>query len=437
MSFTLPLVKVEKMTQIEYARKGLTSPEVNFVAEREGLDPSFIKEEIARGRIIIPKNVNHNIKNICGIGKGLKTKINANIGTSDDSPDMRMEIEKLKVAIEAGADTVMDLSVGDKIEEMLEAVVRESPVPVGTVPIYEVATNVLKRGDIVDMHWPDIEGVLKRQAKMGVDFFTIHAGVTKEIVQTLKKRERILDVVSRGGSFIVDWIIKNDKENPLFENFETILEIAKKDDVALSLGDGMRPGAVKDAGDEAQIQELMVLGRLAKMAKEYGVQVMIEGPGHVPINQIEYNVAIEKSLCDEAPFYVLGPLVTDVAPGYDHIVAAIGGAIAASHGADFLCYVTPSEHLRIPNAADVREGVIASRIAAHAADIAKGVKDAAEWDAAISRTRKTRDWKSQFSLAMDPEKAKRYRNNSKPKSKDVCSMCNEFCPIKKGQESLK
>lgn len=425
------------MTQIEYARKGLTSPEVKVVSEKENLDPSVIREELAQGRIVIPKNITHSIKEICGIGNLLRTKVNANIGTSNNSPNISEEIEKLKIAIEAGTDTVMDLSVGEGIEDMLENVIKESAVPVGTVPIYAVATNLLRTGDISDMRWEDIEAVLEKQAKMGVDFFTIHAGVTKEIVEFLKKRERILDVVSRGGSFLVDWIVKNKQENPLYTNFEKVLEIAKRYDVTLSLGDGMRPGTIKDAGDEAQIQELIVLGRLAKMARESGVQVMIEGPGHVPINQIEYNVSIEKSLCGGAPFYVLGPLVTDVAPGYDHIVAAIGGAIAASYGADFLCYVTPSEHLRLPDGADIKEGIIASRIAAHAADIAKGIKNSMDWDSAISRARKLRDWQSQFSLAIDPQKPKRYRNDSRPKSSDVCSMCNEFCPIKRGEKSLK
>lgn len=425
------------MTQIEYARKGLISPEVNLVAEREGIGASIIKDEVAKGRIVIPKNISHDIKNICGIGKNLRTKVNANIGTSDNSPNIDEEIKKLKIAIEAGADTIMDLSIGDGIHDMLKKVIEESSVPVGTVPIYEIATKVLKRGDIADIRWKDIESVLERQAEMGVDFFTIHAGVTKEIVAFLKKRERILDVVSRGGSFLVDWIIKNGQENPLYTNFERLLEIVKRYDITLSLGDGMRPGAIKDAGDEAQIQELISLGRLAKTARDFGIQVMIEGPGHLPINQIEHNIAMEKSLCGEAPFYVLGPLVTDVAPGYDHIAAAIGGAVAASHGADFLCYVTPSEHLRLPGKADIKEGIIASRIAAHAADIAKGIKGSMDWDIAISRARKLRDWDSQFSLAIDPQKCKQYRSASKPKSNDVCSMCNEFCPIKRGEESLK
>lgn len=426
------------MTQLESARQGVITPEIKAVAENENLDISIILEEVSRGRIVIPKNIRHHIKNICGIGKGLRTKVNANIGTSDDCPNIDEEIDKMNTAINAGADCIMDLSVGKSIQVMLNKIITGSQVPVGTVPLYEIATNVLKeKGHISRMTWDDIEPVLKAQAEAGVDFFTIHAGVTKDIVEFLKKRERILDVVSRGGSFIIDWIIKNGAENPLYTNFKRILEIARKYDVTLSLGDGMRPGAINDCGDEAQIQELIVLGRLTTQAKDFGVQVMIEGPGHVPINQIAYNVALEKSLCQEAPFYVLGPLVTDVAPGYDHIVAAIGGAIAASHGADFLCYVTPSEHLRLPSIPDIKEGVIASRIAAHAADIAKGVKGASEWDAKISHARKIRDWNKQFSLAIDPEKPRSYRNESKPTTEDVCSMCNEFCPIKRGEESLK
>ena len=424
------------MTQLERAKKGEITPEIALVAETEGLSPETIRERLADGTVVIPKNINHSLGHICGIGKGLRTKVNANIGASESPPDMDDEMEKMRVAIDSGSDTIMDLTVGSGIEPMLKQVLERSTVPVGTVPIYEIATSVLKAGRISDMRWEDIEPVLLKQAKMGVDFFTIHAGVTKEIVAFLKKRERILDVVSRGGSFLVDWIINNDRENPFYEHFDRVMEIAKEYDVTLSLGDGMRPGAIRDAGDEAQVQELFVLGRLTRRAREYGVQVMIEGPGHVPINEIEYNVSLEKSICQGAPFYVLGPLVIDVAPGYDHIVAAIGGAVAASAGADFLCYVTPSEHLRLPDKKDIKEGVIASRIAAHAADIAKGIKGSMEWDSSLSRARKFRDWEKQFLLAMDQDKPREYRQKSKPNTTDVCSMCNEFCPIKRGEESL-
>jgi phosphomethylpyrimidine synthase len=416
---------------------GRITPEMACVAEKEGCDPSALMERIARGHVVIPRNKRHNINNICGIGKGLATKVNANIGASSDPPGLDEEISKLRAAVSSGTDTVMDLSIGKGIRPVLKRIIEGSSVPVGTVPIYEVASDIISRGSIKDMRWGDIEKVLIGQAEMGVDFFTIHAGVTMEIVGSLKKRERILDVVSRGGSFIVDWIIENGRENPFYSNFDRLLDIAKEHDVTLSLGDGMRPGALKDAGDEPQVQELVTLGRMDKRERQRGGQVRREREGHVPMDQIGHNVALEKSLCSGAPFYVLGPLVTDAAPGYDHIVGAIGGAIAAMYGADFLCYVTASEHLRLPSVDDVKEGVIASRIAAHAADIAKGVKGAMDRDIAISRARRVRDWKSQFSLALDRSKPVRYREDSRPKSGDVCSMCNEFCPIKIGGESLK
>jgi len=425
------------MTQLEHARNGTITPEMEAAAAIEKKDAAYIRDSIAAGVTVITKNIRHKVARVCAVGKGLKTKVNANLGASDDTPDMAAEKAKLTAAIDSGADTIMDLSVGKCLKEMLDMTIKESTVPVGTVPLYEIATNVLAKGKISDMTWDDIEPVLVSQAKAGVDFFTIHAGVTKDIVEYLKKRERILDVVSRGGSFMIDWIAKNNRENPLYDNYDKILEIAKEYDVTISLGDGMRPGAIKDAGDEAQIQELIVLGSLAKRAREAGVQVMIEGPGHVHMDQIAYNVNLEKSLCGGAPFYVLGPLVTDAAPGYDHITAAIGGAIAAAAGADFLCYVTPSEHLRLPTVDDIKDGVIASRIAAHAADLAKGVASSSDLDDKISRARKIRDWDAQFALALDPVKPRKYRDDSKPKSGDVCSMCNDFCPIKRGEECLK
>lgn len=407
------------------------------VAAAEGLAPEAIRDGVKSGAIVIPRNKRHAIARVCGIGKGLSTKVNANLGTSGDGFDAPVEAQKLKTAIDAGADTVMDLSVGASIKQALAAIMKDSSVPVGTVPIYQAANDLPAGGSISDMSWKDIEKVLVSQAMMGVDFFTIHAGITGEIVEFLKKRGRILDVVSRGGSFIVDWIITNNKENPLYENFDRVLEIAREHDITMSLGDGMRPGAVRDAGDQAQVQELVTLGALAERCRAADVQVMIEGPGHVPMHEIEYNVRMQKSLCGEAPFYVLGPLVTDIAPGYDHITGAIGGAIAAASGADFLCYVTPSEHLRLPDIEDVRLGVVASRIAAHAADLAKGVKGAIERDNEMSRARKVRDWERQFSLAIDPARPRSYRERSAPKTDDVCSMCNEYCPIKIGQECLK
>jgi len=407
------------------------------VAAREALDPVDIKNKVMQGLVVIPANINRVIPRWCGIGNGLTTKVNANIGMSSSSSCLEKEIKKLEASIKMGADTVMDLSCGGNISEILENILSKSCIPVGTVPIYEAVVEAQnKYGSISKMKESDFFAVLEKQAKMGVDFFTIHAGVTRQVISYLKSSSRILDVVSRGGAIIMEWMEKNNRENPFFEKFYKVLEIAKSYDITLSLGDGMRPGAIADASDQPQIEELITLGRLQKRAFDAGVQVIIEGPGHVPIDQIQPNVAMEKSLCNNAPFYVLGPLVTDIAPGYDHITSAIGGAIAASAGADFLCYVTPSEHLRLPSIKDVREGVIASRIAAHAADIAKGVKGAKERDSLISKARRTRDWEKQFSLAIDSEKPKKLKLDSQPISKDVCSMCDEYCPLKISQAVL-
>ncbi|MDD4860460.1 MAG: phosphomethylpyrimidine synthase ThiC, partial [Dehalococcoidales bacterium] len=373
------------MTQVNIARSGRVSPEVNKAAKEERLSADIIRKGLSDGTIVLPKNKNRPLAKPCAIGKGLKTKINANIGTSKDSSSIAGEIKKMKAAIEAGADAIMDLSTGEAINETRRKILEESTVPVGTVPMYEIVVSGLKRFDFVKKIPADyMLGVLESQAKEGVDFFTIHAGVTSQVVKVLKNNPRILDIVSRGGAFLAEWMIENDRENPFYEHFDKVIDIAKRYDVTLSLGDGLRPGAVADATDSPQIMELLTLGELQKRALAKGAQVMIEGPGHVPIDQIEANVLLEKSVCNGAPFYVLGPLVTDVAPGYDHITAAIGGAIAASKGADFLCYVTPAEHLRLPSVEDVREGVIASKIAAHVADIAKGVKGAIDWDIAIS-----------------------------------------------------
>lgn len=425
------------MTQLEFARNGKITAEMKRVAADEKVEVEFVRQGVAKGTIVIPKNLRHEIPAVCGIGAGLRTKINANLGTSRDSSDISYELKKMKEAVRMGADAVMDLSTGRRISETRKKILSGSSVPVGTVPIYETVVEGLERyGRIAHIKTDEMLSTLERQAAEGVDFFTIHAGVTQKALQILKKNARLLDIVSRGGAFLAEWMISNNRENPFYENFDVVLDIAKRHDVTLSLGDGLRPGSVADATDKAQLAELIVLGELQKKALKYGVQVMIEGPGHVPVNQIEANVVLEKSLCGGAPFYVLGPLVTDIAPGYDHITSAIGGAIAGSAGADFLCYVTPSEHLRLPTIEDVREGVIASRIAAHASDIAKGVKGAIDKDIAISKARAARNWPKQFDLAIDREKARKFRSMSRPGAKDVCTMCGEYCSIKTAEKCL-
>ena len=426
------------MTKLSDAKKGIISDEMKMCALDEGVDEEFIRRGISEGNTVIAHNVKHKSIRPLAIGKGLRTKINANIGTSNDHVDISEELEKMKVAIKAGADTIMDLSTGGEVDEIRKEIIRESSVPIGTVPIYQAAVETVqkKKESIVHMTVEDIFKVIEKQAEDGIDFITVHCGVTRESVGRLKREGRIMDIVSRGGAFLVEWMAYNNKENPLFEHFDRLLDIAMAYDLTLSLGDGLRPGCLADATDRGQVQELILLGELTERAWAVDVQVMIEGPGHVPINQIEANVLLEKRLCHGAPFYVLGPLVTDLAPGYDHITSAIGGAIAASAGADFLCYVTPSEHLGLPSVDDVREGVIASRIAAHAADIAKGIKGAIEEDNRMAMSRKRLDWESQINLALDPEKARRIRNSKKPEDSDVCTMCGEFCAIKIASRGL-
>lgn len=419
------------MTQLELAKKNITSSLMRLAAKKENVDPAYLKKKIAEGKVVIPANINHRIKNICAIGEGLKTKVNVNIGTSTDKSEIRDELKKLDVAIRYGADTLMDLSVGGDLKKIRRRIIQLSTIPVGTVPIYEVSVNQKKKKrDFKDLTLGDILEVIQQQAEDGVDFFTIHCGILKRHLRFLKKKVRVLDVVSRGGALIASYMMEKNKENPLYEYFDEILKIAKKFDVTLSLGDSLRPGSILDGSDKLQFSELKILGDLARRARNKGVQVMIEGPGHLRLDQIEENVVMQKKLCDGAPFYVLGPLVTDVAPGYDHITSAIGGAIAASKGADFLCYVTPSEHLRHPSVEDVREGLIASRIAAHAADIVKGISGAIGWDRAISLARKKRDWKEQIKLSMDPDKARDYRMSSKSELSDVCTMCGDYCSIR-------
>lgn len=426
------------MTQLESAKIGKITPEMRQVAKAEGVDPKALVRKIAEGKIVIPCNRLRKKRKLCGIGEGLRTKINANIGTSAGSSSLPVEVKKLRVSVEYGADAVMDLSTGGNLKKIRRAILKASAVPVGTVPIYEVAVSADRKGmPIPSISEDEIFAVLEEQAGEGVDFFTVHCGVTIEAVDRLRKEGRIADVVSRGGAILIEWMVRNGRENPFYEDFDRILEIAKRYDVTLSLGDGMRPGCLADATDRAQIQELITLGELAKRAREMGVQVMIEGPGHVPLDQIGSNILLEKKLCHGAPFYVLGPLVTDIAPGYDHITSAIGGAIAGANGADFICYVTPSEHLGLPSVDDVKTGVIAARIAAHAADIAKGVKDALDWDIAMSKARKKRDWRRQFELAIDPKLARKYRKRSRPPSKDVCTMCGQYCSMKISEECLR
>ena len=417
------------MTQVESAKKGTVSPQIKHVAGKEGVDIDLIFQGLAEGEIIIPANVNHRNLIPCGIGKGLRTKVNANIGTSSDFSDLNTELRKLQTATEYGADTVMDLSTGGDISAIRRAILSASTVPVGTVPIYQAGIEAIEsRGAIVKMTIDDIFAVIEEHAKDGVDFMTVHCGVTQASVARLKKQGRITDVVSRGGAFLIAWMLHNDKENPLYQYYDRLLDLALEYDLALSLGDGLRPGCLADATDRAQIEELIILGELVERARKAGVQAMVEGPGHLPLNQIATNVQLEKSLCRGAPFYVLGPLVTDIGAAYDHITAAIGGAVAAAAGADFLCYVTPSEHLSLPTVEDVKEGVIASRIAAHAADIVKGVKGAKEWDEQMSRARKALDWETQAKLSLNPELSREVHGKI-PASGATCSMCGEYCAL--------
>ncbi len=361
------------MTQLEKARKGLITEEMKICAADEGVEQEYIKQGIVEGTIVVCRNIEHKVIKPLAIGKGLRTKVNANIGTSKDHTDLNLELEKLKIAIAAGADAVMDLSTGGNLAEIRKAVMRKSVVAIGTVPIYQAAVKILaEKKAISEMTADDMFAVIEENGKDGVDFITVHCGVTRTSVAALEEQGRVLGIVSRGGSMTANWMYCNKRENPLYEEYDRLLEIAHRYDMVLSLGDGLRPGAIDDATDQGQLQELIILGELAERARDAGVQVMIEGPGHVPLTEIEANIKLQKKLCQGAPFYVLGPLPTDIAPGYDHITSAIGGAIAGAAGADFLCYVTPAEHLRLPTLADVREGVIAARIAAHIADIAKG-----------------------------------------------------------------
>ncbi len=424
------------MTQLESAKAGKITDQMKHVAEFEHLDPEVIRQGVEQGKIVIPANVNHNQLVPRGVGQGLSTKVNANIGTSSDFGDLHTELEKLKIVINCGADAVMDLSTGGDINGIRRAILAASPLPLGTVPVYQAGLEVMARESaMVKMTADDLFGVIEEQARDGVDFITVHCGVTRTAISRLKQQKRVADVVSRGGAFLIGWMIYNDQENPLFEQYDRLLEIAREYDVTLSLGDGMRPGCLADATDRAQVEELLTLGELVQRARDAGVQVMVEGPGHVPLDQIETNIRLQKAICKDAPFYVLGPLVTDVAAGYDHITGAIGGAVAASAGADFLCYVTPAEHLSLPDPEDVKQGIMASRIAAHAADIVKGVNKAKDWDLKMSMARKRLDWEEQAKLSLDPERSRRVHRQHTSSGK-ACSMCGGFCAMALVEEYL-
>ncbi|MDI6820471.1 MAG: phosphomethylpyrimidine synthase ThiC [Candidatus Hodarchaeaceae archaeon] len=421
--------------QMAEARRGVATEEIRAVAKDEEKPIKHVMKMLAMGRIVIPRNVRREGIKVKGIGEGLRIKVNANVGTSPDYADVQEEVEKAKTAVKYGADTVMDLSVGGDIDEVRRRILRAVEVPIGTVPIYQAGVEAAKGGSVVDMTSDDIFNAIRKHADDGVDFVTVHCGVTKAAVDALLRQRRLTDVVSRGGSFLIAWMVHHGEENPLYKEFDYLLEIAHKYDLTLSLGDGMRPGCLADASDRAQFQELLTLGELVERAWAKDVQVIVEGPGHLPLDHIEANVRLQKSVCRGAPFYVLGPIVTDIAPGYDHIVGAIGGAIAAWAGADFLCYVTPSEHICLPNIEDVKEGVMATRIAAHAADVVKGID--VERDAEMARARKELNWTKQFELAIDPEKAKELRRRRPPLiDPTACAMCGKYCAMRMASEYL-
>ena len=419
---------MEYTTQMDAARKGIITKEMEIAAKKENMDVKELMEYMAKGQVIIPCNKLHTSIEPNAIGSMLKTKINVNLGISRDWKDMDMEIEKVNNAVKMGAESIMDLSSYGDTRTFRKRLTKECPAMIGTVPIYDAVVYYHKPlKEITSKEWIDI---VRMHAEDGVDFMTIHCGINKATAGRFKANRRLTNIVSRGGSIIFAWMEMTGEENPFYEHYDEILDICCEYDITMSLGDACRPGCLKDASDISQIEELVTLGELTARAWEKDVQVMVEGPGHMPMNQIAANMEIQKTICKGAPFYVLGPLVTDIAPGYDHITAAIGGAIAAASGASFLCYVTPAEHLRLPSLDDVKEGIIASRIAAHAADIAKGVKGAIEWDHQMSLARKKLDWEEMFDICIDPEKARRYRAEAKPEKEDTCSMCGNFCAVK-------
>ena len=419
---------MEYTTQMDAARKGIVTEELRKVAEKEHFEVNELMALVAEGKAAIPANKNHRCLDPNGIGSMLRTKINVNLGTSRDCKDLDMELEKVNYAVGMGAESIMDLSSWGDTQKFRRKLTAECPAIIGTVPIYDAVVYYHKPlKDITTEEWLKI---VEMHAEDGVDFMTIHVGINRNTAKRFKDAKRLTNIVSRGGSIIFAWMEMTGEENPFYEHYERILDICREYDVTLSLGDACRPGCLEDASDISQMEELITLAELTRRAWEKDVQVMIEGPGHMPLDQIAANMKIQQTVCKGAPFYVLGPLVTDIAPGYDHITAAIGGAIAAAAGASFLCYVTPAEHLRLPDVNDVKEGIIASKIAAHAADIAKGIKGAREWDKAMSTARKKLDWEEMFRLSIDPEKARAYRASAKPEKEDTCSMCGNFCAVK-------
>ena len=412
-------------TQMDAARQGIVTPEMEIVAAKENMGVEKLRELIAKGQVIIPANKNHQALSPNGIGSALKTKINVNLGTSRDCVDLDMEMEKVNEAVAMGAEAIMDLSSFGDTQKFRRKLTAECPATIGTVPIYDAVVYYHKPlKDITTEEWLSI---VEMHAKDGVDFLTIHCGINKSTAKRFKDAKRLTNIVSRGGSIIFAWMEMTGKENPFYENYDWVLDICRKYDVTISLGDACRPGCIEDASDISQIEELVTLGELTKRAWEKDVQVMVEGPGHMAMNEIAANMTLQKRLCHGAPFYVLGPLVTDIAPGYDHITSAIGGAIAAANGADFLCYVTPAEHLRLPNADDVKEGIVAAKIAAHAADMAKGVPGARDIDNKMSDARRRVCWDEMFQYAIEPEKPQRYYNELPPEEKHTCSMCGKMC----------
>lgn len=416
------------MTQIDAARAGICTPEMKAVAAKEYKTPEEIRDAVAKGSIAIPANINHTTLDPEGVGEGLRTKVNVNLGISGDLMDEEMELEKARIALELGAEGIMDLSNHGKTREFRRKLLAMSSAMIGTVPMYD-AIGYLEK-PLIGITAQDFLDVIRAHAEDGVDFVTVHAGMNRRVIESFKETGRLMNIVSRGGSLIFAWMEATGNENPFYEHYDEVLEILHEYDVTISIGDAMRPGCTYDASDAGQIAELIEIGKLTKRAWDAGVQVMVEGPGHMALDEIAANMKMEKRLCHNAPFYVLGPLVTDIAPGYDHITAAIGGAVAASSGADFLCYVTPAEHLRLPEANDVREGLVATKIAAHAADIAKGIPHARDIDNRMSDARRRVDWEEMFSLALDPEKPRKYFESAPPSNEGTCTMCGKMCAVR-------